>query len=385
MLSPFAEPLRMSAGRTSAWHVGLSIAIVAALAGCAVSEAPRVPDSPILTAAEARALVARKLPANLADRPGWAADIYAAMAAMQIGPSAQNICAVVAVTEQESGFRVDPPVANLSRIAWKEIERHRDSAGIPKLVLLGALSLPSSDGRSYSERIDGVTTEMQLSLIYDDFIGRVPLAKRFLEDRNPVRTAGPMQVSVAFAKAHMEAKPYPYPMQGSVRDEVFTRRGGMYFGIAHLLDYPASYDGLVFRFADFNAGHYASRNAAFQKAVASLSGIELDLDGDLVRYDKGQPAKEPGSTELATRVLAHRLDMSESRIRGDLERGKLPEFERSPLYARVFALADEAARQRVPRAVVPRIALHSAKITRPLTTEWFARRVTERYRSCLGR
>ena len=359
--------------------------MVAALAGCAVSEAPRVPDSPILTAAEGRALVARKLPANLADRPGWAADIYAAMAAMQIAPSAQNICAVVAVTGQESGFRVDPPVPNLSRIAWKEIERHRDNAGIPKLVLLGALALPSSDGRSYSERIDGVTTEMQLSLIYDDFIGRVPLAKKFLEDRNPVRTAGPMQVSVAFAKAHMDARPYPYPVSGSVRDEVFTRRGGMYFGIAHLLDYPASYDSPLYRFADFNAGHYASRNAAFQKAVAGISGIDLDLDGDLVRYDKGQPAKEPGSTELATRALARRLDMSESRIRSDLEQGKLAEFERSRLYARVFALADEAAGQRVPRAVVPRIALHSPKITRPLTTEWFARRVSDRYRACLAR
>ena len=37
----------------------------------------------------------------------------------------------------------------------------------------------------------------------------------------------------------------------------------------------------------------------------------------------------------------------------------------------------------MPRAVVPNIALKSPKITRKLTTEWFARRVDERYRRCL--
>jgi hypothetical protein len=194
-----------------------------------------------------------------------------------------------------------------------------------------------------------------------------------------------MQVSITYAEGHAATRPYPYPVQATIRHEVFKRRGGMYFGIAHLLDYPASYDAHIYRFADFNAGHYASRNAAFQHAVTQASGVPLALDGDLLRYEQGQPVKEPGSTERAVRVLAKRLKMSHAEIRRDLERSRSPDFERSRLYFRLFVLADGVAGTTLPRAVMPRIQLKSPKITRKLTTDWFARRVESRYRTCLAR
>ncbi len=362
---------------------GISICVLMLAAGCANEPARRA--GPAMSAAEGRARVAGLLPRSVADREGWAVDIYAAMAALQVEPRVENVCAILAITEQETGFRVDPPIANLAAIAWKEIERQRQRAGVPKLVLYAALKLPSSDGRSYEERIEAAKTEWQLSEVFEDLVGRVPLAKSFLEDRNPVRTGGPMQVSVAFAKIHAAARPYPYPLTESLRHEVFTRRGGMYFGIAHLLDYPASYDAIVYRFADFNAGHYASRNAAFQKAVSDVSGIPLDLDGDLVRFERGQIAKEPGTTELAVRVMAKRIGMSETEIRHDLELGGQPEFEKSRLYARAFELADGVGAKPAPRAVLPQIVLQSSKITRRFTTDGFARRVAERHRACVAR
>jgi hypothetical protein len=77
--------------------------------------------------------------------------------------------------------------------------------------------------------------------------------------------------------------------------------------------------------------------------------------------------------------------MSDTQIRAQLELEKEPAFERSKLYERVFALADKDRDKPVPRGVVPRIKLESAKITRNLTTEWFAKRVDQRYEQCLAR
>ena len=349
------------------------------------SAIPRAPVKAPAKMVESRAFLEYLIPSGVADRAGWATDIYTALAAMQIPQTAENFCAVMAITEQESSFHADPSVPGLPEIAWKEIEKQRERAGMPKVVMNTALQMSSPNGKTYSQRLDAARTERELSDVFEDFIGMVPMGKAFFADRNPVRTGGPMQVSVTFAEKHAAAKKYPYPIAGSIRNEVFTRRGGMYFGIAHLLDYPASYDSRIYRFADFNAGHYASRNAAFQNAVALASGTALDLDGDLLRYEHGKPLPQSGTTELAVRALAPRLGMNSAEIRRDLERGSTQEFERTQLYARVFALADKVSAKPLPRAMVPRIVLQSPKFTRKLTTTWFAKRVDDRHKRCLAR
>lgn len=343
------------------------------VAGCGTAPPPARPE-------DVRARITELLPASVVDRPGWAIDIYAAFDALRIEPSASNVCAVLAVAEQESTYRTDPLVPGLGKIAREEIDRRAGRAGVPQVLVQAALNLRSPDSRTWSERINAARSEKELSDLFQDFISQVPLGQRFFAGYNPVRTGGPMQVSVEFAQTQVKTRAYPYRMAGSIRDEVFSRRGGLYFGIAHLLDYPVHYDQPIYRFADFNAGQYASRNAAFQSAVSALAEVTLDLDGDLVA--PGGDASKLGSTEAAVRSLGPRLGLRDDEIRRALEQESRSSLEQTRLWARVFELADAAARRPVPRAMLPRIRLHSPKITRPLTTEWFARRVDERYQRC---
>jgi len=386
--------------------VRLAAAVLVLLAGCATNRtgdapsgaqpraerrpAARVPapvvnvPAPNAASLSGPALIEQLLPQRVADRRGWAEDMYAAMSALRVEPTPENVCAAIAITEQESSFRVDPSIPGLPAMARRELDKRREFAGIPKVIAESALKLVSSDGRTYEQRLDSASTERQLSDLFEDFAGRVPLGKALFSEHNPVRSGGPMQVSIGFAQAQAASTRYPFAVQSSIRDEVFTRRGGLYFGIAHLFDYAAPYDDLRYRFADYNAGRYASRNAAFQKAVSELTGIALELDGDVLRFEQGKPVREVSRTEAAVRTLAGHFEMTNADVRGDLELGQSAEFERSRLYLSVFTMVDGVVGRRTPRAVVPMIVVESFKTPRRLTSYGYAMRVAERHKACLA-
>lgn len=325
--------------------------------------------------------VVKLLPARLKDKDGWAGDLQTAFKALQIQPSAECFCAVIAVIEQESSFQADPVVPGLPAIVRREIEQRRDKYSIPQSVIDWMLDSKSRDGRRYQQRIDALKTEKELSNLIEEIVAHVPAGKELFPNYNPVRTGGPMQVSVEFAESHVRARAYPYPINGNLRNEVFGRRGGIYFGSAILLDYPAPYTDMLYRFADFNAGRYSSRNAAFQQALSQLSGKPLASDGDLLRYKNGNPTLEVSSTLGALLSISSELKMSEAEMRRDLLLEKLSGFSKTPLYSRLFALADKTGVK--PRVALPEIDLKSPKIKRKLTTHWFAERVNGRYKGCL--
>ncbi|AUH50180.1 DUF1615 domain-containing protein [Chromobacterium sp. ATCC 53434] len=339
------------------------------------------PISPPKPPAASAAFIAAAVPLGVRDRQGWIADIAGAFRQLQIPATADNACALAAVIEQESSWQADPVVPGLPQIVWGKIEERAHRYLVPLTVVKGALMKTSPNGQSYKTRIDNLRTEREMNLLYEDMSREAQKLGLPLDMKNPIRTGGPMQVSVEFAEAHARIWPYPYPVQGSIRHEVFSRRGGVYFGAAILLQYPAPYQDMRYRFADFNAGRYSSRNAAFQAALARLSGRRLALDGDLLNYQ----GKAVSGSQQAALSLSGRLGIGAAAIQRDLSQEKNAAFGQSPLYRQVFALADKQAGRALPREAMPQIDLKSPKISRKLTTAWFADRVDGRYRRCLAR
>ncbi len=355
----------------------VAVALMAWLAGCASTRSPAPPS---VGPDQARAIIGAALPRSVHDRAGWTDDIYAAFALQSIDPTRENICAAVAVIEQESNFHVDPVVPGLAAIAWRELDSRAENAGIPRLIVHAALQLRSPTGMTYSQRIDAAKTERDLSNIFEDFIGAVPMGRTLFAEHDPVRTRGPMQVNVAFAEQYAAARPYPYPVKVSIPDEVFSRRGSLYFGIGHLLAYQPPYDQYLYRFADFNAGQFASRNAAFQRALSRVSGFHVLADGALLPHADD---KTPGETELAARAVKLRLNLEDATIHDGLAQANKSSFEHTAIYQGVFALADKLQASPAPRATVPNIVLRGPKLSRNLSTDWYARRVNERFGRCL--
>src|SRR3954464_6812139 len=112
--------------RLSSFPPWAPAALVALLVAACTAPETQAPQPRPLTAAEGRALVSRHLPPKLADRSGWSTDVYAAIAALQLAPTPQNVCAIIAVAEQESGLQADPPVPNMRAIAARALEHERE-------------------------------------------------------------------------------------------------------------------------------------------------------------------------------------------------------------------------------------------------------------------
>ena len=377
--------------------------LLLALGACKQSPPPSAPSRP--GPAMDLTQVQAAFPPGLVDAQGWARDLLAAFSRAGVTPDANRVCAAVAILRQESGFQADPPVANLGLLVRQRLAEEADRYGPlgPKMLKDLLAEHAPDDRRTFDERVRRLRTERDLDLLFRDMLEAerrqhpavvatanlldTLIRGRHLDDLNPVTTAGSMQVSVRWAIAHAKELGMPGD-ELAVRDALYTRAGGLRFGVARLWKYPAAYRETQWRFADYNAGEYAARNAAIQHALTRLTGVKLAADGDLLAFaPDGQSRPEDSETLKAFRLFRDKYapTLSDVQLRRDMEAGKGPELEQSPTLAALRRVYREQTGQPLPAAAMPEVELKSPKIRHGYTTANYVRSVEGHHKSCLQR
>ena len=348
------------------------------------------------------------LPPRINERSAWAKDIFDITEQLDIPQTKENICSIVAVADQESNFVADPQVAGLGEKAVKEVEDRLDEKFKDKLgdAIGGTLAgyfqevlknQPSPDN-NYLSQMRRVKTERQLDELYREIFSYMSkhyhvsaltgaaklVGQDFAEKLNPVTTLGSMQVHIGYAKEHKRQS----GNIAALRSDLYSRYGGLYYGIHRLMMYPADYNKAIYRFADYNSGMYSSRNAAFQSMLNALTNTKLDLDGDLLLYTKDGSIRSTISQserELTSVFASNNMLVTPRQIRTDLKKEKKKDYEDTATYRAVTKLYQEKMAKEPMYAIMPEVVISGPKLSRDYNTNWFATRVNGRYQSCMQR
>jgi hypothetical protein len=300
-------------------------------------------------------------------------------------------------------------VPNLGKVVRAEVDAKFSKlgplAGPTRDLILSPV--PEGSSKSFDQQLSSVKTEQDVDELFRAILAhhekRAPeladvlhsLFPRKFDSLNPVETAGSMQVSVAWAQELGRQEGIAFD---AVRDLLYTRAGGVKYGTARLFAHDveeeakregAPYDKAIYRFADYNAGLYASRNAAFQEILAKLTEQKIAPDGDLLQWnDNGKPkGDQTGETVRALEVFRtlYAPDLTSSRILKDLQYEKVAYFEETATWGRVRETYKARYAKEALYARLPDVALDSPKLRKDLTTSWFATNVERRYKKCLSR
>ncbi|WP_445403670.1 DUF1615 family protein [Acinetobacter vivianii] len=352
--------------------------------------------------------IKKVLPPRVNDRESWSQDIFDIMQQLSIPKSKQNVCSIVAVVDQESNFVADPAVPGLGEKAVQEINTRLKEKFEAKLgetiggTMAGyfedVLKNQPSPENNYMSQMRKVKTERELDLLYREIFdymskhyhvsaltGAAKLIGQDIgEKMNPITTLGSMQVHINYAKEHKR-------QSGNIaelRDDLYTQYGGLYYGIHRLMEYSTDYDKAIYRFADYNSGMYSSRNAAFQKMLEVIQDKDLDLDGDLLLYNKDgnpQSALSQSEKEIIAAFTSNRILVTPRQIRADLKKEKERKFEDTQTYLAVQKLYQTKTNKEPIYAIMPEVIISGPKLSRDYNTNWFASRVNGRYETCMQR
>lgn len=344
--------------------------------------------------------IKRLIPTRVQNRGSWAGDLYEITDQLGIPKTKENICTIIAVVDQESNFVADPQVPGLGEKAIREVDqRLEDKLGVTLAgYFKNMLKTQPSPDDNYLSRMHKVKTERELDELYREMFnhfskhyhvsaltGAARLVGQDVSERlNPITTLGSMQVHIGYAKEHKRSG----MNMAELRSDLYTQNGGLYYGIHRLMMYPADYDKPLYRFADYNSGRYSSRNAAFQSMLNDLTEAELDLDGDLLLYNKDgsiRSNKSQSERELIAVFAANNVLITPRQIRSDLKEEKEQDFEDTQTYLAVKKLYQEKTGKEPIYAIMPEVVISGPKLSRDYNTNWFATRVNGRYQTCMQR
>jgi hypothetical protein len=194
---------------------------------------------------------------NVKDPKGWANDLLDVLKLHELPASRENICAAIAIIDQESSFVANPAVAGLGKISEAALRAKMDNVPVLGRIALHFLEVTPSPADNYLARIRAARTERDLDLVYRAIVADAAkqsglgvvidsgLLNRQIDGRNEIDTIGSMQVSVDFALETAKRRHWlPMSLDDvyALRDELYTRHGGMYYGVLLLLGYETGYN-----------------------------------------------------------------------------------------------------------------------------------------------
>jgi hypothetical protein len=340
-------------------------------------------DHPCLTRGQVRrgtlVLLGKR---NRPDLDQWLDDLNRVFVDLRVDCGDDHFLLLAITTIQmESNVRVDPGVANpnLEELYANRLKQFTQEHAVQARMLNwsgldGTVRAKlRKDTRRGTVRTEGdlvryVETDLRpwlLATFEQDYLLPGGLARSIVERAlpEPVHTIGPMQVD--FGKAYRNARKRGEKIESAqamkrlLLDPETARYRGLKEG-TYLLWLNYGYyrsvlppeEAVLYTAADYNAGEFSSRNAAFQEQVAGLTRRKLSLDGDLLLYKDGVPEPARSQTEEAVAVLLQ-SDLAPSGVRRDLLYEKEAGFSTTATAKKVCALFQAQSKQECKAARLP--------------------------------
>ena len=163
-LPPLFVTNRIPQTHNSSKNIGksLTILLVFNLVGCDYFTKPKVDNTLSIEK------IANAMPNRNQDKTAWANDIYDIFNTLKIERNKQNICSAIAIIDQESNFKADPPVPNLGKTSLNELNSKLDEK-LGKILagyFRNMLKNEPTPQNSFEKQILAVQTEQQLDKIY---------------------------------------------------------------------------------------------------------------------------------------------------------------------------------------------------------------------------